>query len=855
MSLPSRIRFSTHAVALIAAAALVGLGHRDAAGEAAGKLRLPPGFRSELVYSVPLETQGSWVSLCTDDRGRIIAGDQNGALYRVTPAPLGGDPKQTKVERLTISIGMAHGLLYHRGHLYVMQNGRIGSFSSGLYRVSDSDGDDRFDTIRQLRVFDGEGEHGPHAILPSPDGNQLYICCGNFTKLPLFSRSLVPQRWQEDQLLPRIGDPRGHANNIKAPGGWIARMDLDGDNLELVSVGYRNMYDIAFNADGELFTYDSDMEWDIGTPWYRPTRVCHVTSGSDFGWRGGNGVWPAYYIDTLPTVADSGPGSPTGLTFGTDTKFPPKYQQALFGGDWSYGNIYAFHVRPEGSSYTAEVERFASAMPLGVTDMIVRKEDGALYFAVGGRNSESALYRIVWTGEGADAASSDQTSAPSQESGPTSDTVAMSPSEARDLRHTLEQLHAAAPSEKVVQQAWPHLGNPDRFISTAARIAIEHQPFQAWQKLALQEENVDARITALAAYARVADHSQQSAWIDAIAKSKLSDLSRQQRLNLLRAASLGAIRFDPLEPATRQKLLATFDSEFPTGNGQVDRELSHLLVRLRAGNIIPRLLDLMERSPTQEEAIDAAMTLSCVTEGWTIDQRTRLLDWFDKSSRMAGGMSFFGYLVAARDRFIGGMPADARAHFADRLTKPFAEQPAQIEAEVRPFVREWTLDEVNELVQSDHGERDFENGRKMFAAAGCYNCHRVAGSGSSIGPDLTGVGGRFGARDLLRSVIEPDHTISDQYQQMVFETNGRIIVGRVTNIHGESIHISTNMLDPKSTVTIKRDELDDQYPSEVSVMPSGLLNTLSDEEILDLTAFLRSGGKPDHELFSTGGGE
>jgi hypothetical protein len=88
---------------------------------------------------------------------------------------------------------------------------------------------------------------------------------------------------------------------------------------------------------------------------------------------------------------------------------------------------------------------------------------------------------------------------------------------------------------------------------------------------------------------------------------------------------------------------------------------------------------------------------------------------------------------------------------------------------------------------------------------------------------------------------------------MVFETNGRLIVGRVTNIHGESIHISTNMLDPKSTETIKRRDLDDQYPSEVSVMPSGLLNTLSAEEILDLTAFLRSGANPDHELFSAPG--
>ena len=49
----------------------------------------------------------------------------------------------------------------------------------------------------------------------------------------------------------------------------------------------RNPFDIAFNHDGELFTYDADMEWDIGEPWYRPTRINHVISGAEFGFRNG----------------------------------------------------------------------------------------------------------------------------------------------------------------------------------------------------------------------------------------------------------------------------------------------------------------------------------------------------------------------------------------------------------------------------------------------------------------------------------------------------------------------------------------------------------------------------------------
>ncbi len=87
-------------------------------------------------------------------------------------------------------------------------------------------------------------------------------------------------------------------------------------------MGYRNAFDMAFNRDGDLFTYDSDMEWDQNTPWYRPTRVCMAADGADFGYRNGAGKWPAYYIDGTPPVVNIGPGSPTGVTFGYGAKFP-----------------------------------------------------------------------------------------------------------------------------------------------------------------------------------------------------------------------------------------------------------------------------------------------------------------------------------------------------------------------------------------------------------------------------------------------------------------------------------------------------------------------------------------------------
>src|SRR5262245_47901469 len=146
------------------------------------------------------------------------------------------------------------------------------------------------------------------------------------------------------------------------------------------------------------------MEWDVNTPWYRPTRVCLAASGSEFGWRNGAGKWPAYYPDSLPAIVDIGPGSPTGVTFGYGAKFPAKYQDAFFICDWSYGKLYAVHLTPEASAYTGTFEEFVAGTPLPLTDVVVNPEDGAMYFTIGGRNTQSGLYRVTYTGSESTAA-------------------------------------------------------------------------------------------------------------------------------------------------------------------------------------------------------------------------------------------------------------------------------------------------------------------------------------------------------------------------------------------------------------------------------------------------------------------
>ncbi len=100
--------------------------------------------------------------------------------------------------------------------------------------------------------------------------------------------------------------------------------------METFAGGLRNSYDIAFNRRGDLFAYDSDMEWDLGLPWYRPTRVNFLPAGAECGWRSGWAVWPEYFYDSLPAVAETGRGSPTGMVFYNHVMYPRRYPRCAF---------------------------------------------------------------------------------------------------------------------------------------------------------------------------------------------------------------------------------------------------------------------------------------------------------------------------------------------------------------------------------------------------------------------------------------------------------------------------------------------------------------------------------------------
>ena len=353
------------------------------------------GFEVELLFTVPKERLGSWVNLCLDDKNRIIVSDQFGGLYRFKTPAKNQTLNESDVEKIPANIRAANGLLWAFDSLYVAVNDYEKKMESGIYRLTDSNGDDQLDKVEKLRGMQARGDHGVHALILSPDKKSIYLITGNNTTPVESNRSRVPMDWGEDHLLPRMPDGRGHNRDRLAPAGIIYKMSPDGKDWEIVSSGYRNIFDGGFNADGELFTYDADMEYDFNTPWYRPTRVNHVLSGAEYGWRNGAGKYPEFYPDTVPATLNIGPGSPTGTRFGYGAKFPARYQNAFYILDWSWGKIYAVHLEEDGSSYKGTKEEFVTSAPLPVTDLIVHPQDQAMYLQVGNIGINSSR-REIW---------------------------------------------------------------------------------------------------------------------------------------------------------------------------------------------------------------------------------------------------------------------------------------------------------------------------------------------------------------------------------------------------------------------------------------------------------------------------
>jgi len=133
-----------------------------------------------------------------------------------------------------------------------------------------------------------------------------------------------------------------------------------------------------------------------------------------------------------------------------------------------------------------------------------------------------------------------------------------------------------------------------------------------------------------------------------------------------------------------------------------------------------------------------------------------------------------------------------------------------------------------------------DRGRLLYQASKCASCHggENANTSNALGPSLTGVAKRFSSEDLFRAIFEPNRDISDRYRATkVLTTDGTILTGM--KIY-DSIDGITLQLADGAIARINQADIEEKATADQSLMPAGLIDSQSKNELADLYAYLKS---------------
>ena len=336
-------------------------------------LRITPGFRVTLHADHDLAPDIYAMTL--DPRGRVVVTSQ-GYIKTLLDTNHDGVADQAVTFAKPASGGM--GMCFDGNDLLFYGGG-------ALVRYRDQNGDGVADGPPEKIAALKAGEHGAHAIRKGPDG-WWYLIGGNSTEFG-------------QQHITLTNSP------IRTPqAGSLMRFSPDLKQSEIIATGFRNPYDFDFNADGEIFTYDSDVEREFFLPWYTPTRLYHVAYAQHHGWRLGGYMrsWsrPGHFVDSVDWLWPVGRGSPVGVLVYRHTQFAERYRNGFFYLDWTFGKVWFTPLTRNGATYQARPEVFLE--PIGTqgfapTDVEVAP-DGSLYLCIGGRKTRGAVYRVEYVG-------------------------------------------------------------------------------------------------------------------------------------------------------------------------------------------------------------------------------------------------------------------------------------------------------------------------------------------------------------------------------------------------------------------------------------------------------------------------
>lgn len=358
----------------------------------ADQFEMPAGFR---IYKVASgEVCGGSYDLTFDGDGRLLVGDGT-QVRRLIYNP------STKLydgfEIVATGLGPRgpQGLVVVGDRLYA-----VGGDGIQMYEGYTEESDNPL--LRHVgrigEPFRTGGDHAAHSIFRGHD-DRLYFITGD-----------------GGGLKDRLHITESNSSVLFERNSSVFRISLDGNRWECIGSGGRNAPNVGMNYLGDFFSLDSDMEWHVDLPFWRPVRLNHWVVGGDQGWQR-VGAYPPYFIDGLPGIHDVGRGSPNWGVFYEHTQFPERYQNAYFvcdyrsksatsGGYTTVGRLYAILLTREAARWSAEVEVFAIPRDGGVDAQgqpidfalvdIEVGPDGSLYLT----DHSQGIWRIVYDPNG-----------------------------------------------------------------------------------------------------------------------------------------------------------------------------------------------------------------------------------------------------------------------------------------------------------------------------------------------------------------------------------------------------------------------------------------------------------------------
>lgn len=418
------------------------------------------------------------------------------------------------------------------------------------------------------------------------------------------------------------------------------------------------------------------------------------------------------------------------------------------------------------------------------------------------------------------------------------------------------------------------MDGPDRFARYAARETLTRVDRPLWANLIFATGPVSRPRAAFEGTLALIQTAKTPADSDEIfnrlAAFQLSAMNDEQTLAYARLCQLAFLR-DARKQDSRDRegfktalgawALKRFPSvgsqaapdAAPNAAPQIARELELLLAYCETPGAIPILLARLAPELPREDQIHAAYGLRAMKRNWTREERDRFVAWFDQAREFRGGASLSGYIEEIWKDALANLPTDEEREAAEqRKTNQLAERAKKAEALTAgaegvpgPGVGELARMSFEELADSlefdptTDVKADADRGRLVFNRAKCASCHVFGDEGKGGGPDLSHVVKRFRRREILEAIMFPSKVVSDQYRAVNIDTMDNDVVSGF--IGGETDEAITLVAANGDRLEIAKTNIKDRRPSNVSMMPEGLLDGMSMSDLGDLFLFLERG--------------